>query len=203
MSQQGEGYEHEPDEVEEPVVFLEEEEAEDPEQPLPSRPPLSGVGTRDGNLRRKGRKAPGSRKKVFSTEERLLVLDTWLRSGLPGKDFSGLVGVSKHTLYSWKKRFEQEGPAGLEDRPRTRSGARLSEAARRSGCSRKVLRDRLRRYGLYVSPRALPPSPPSAACERTSGIITRPSAALAGWTARPPTDALHSSAFSGSLRRRN
>jgi transposase len=29
-----------------------------------------------------------------------------------------LVGVSKHTLYAWKKRFEEEGPAGLMDRPR-------------------------------------------------------------------------------------
>jgi DNA-binding NtrC family response regulator len=35
------------------------------------------------------------------------------------------------------------------------TGDNLSEAARRSGCSRKVLRDRLRRYGLYAKPRKL------------------------------------------------
>jgi len=32
------------------------------------------------------------------------------------------------------------------------SGDNLSEASRRSGCSRKVLRERLRRYGLYAKP---------------------------------------------------
>src|SRR4051812_30275602 len=44
---------------------------------------------------------------------RLLILDTWRRSGLPAADFAVLVGVSKHTLYAWKKRFEEEGPGGL------------------------------------------------------------------------------------------
>jgi len=33
-----------------------------------------------------------------------LILDTWQRSGLPGGDFAALVGVSKHTLYAWKKK---------------------------------------------------------------------------------------------------
>ncbi len=46
-------------------------------------------------------------------------------------------------------------------------------------------------------------SSPPAACERTSGTITRASLALAGCTARPPTEALHSSAPLGSARRRN
>jgi hypothetical protein len=31
----------------------------------------------------------------------LLVLDTWMKSGLPAGDFAPLVGVSKHTLYAW------------------------------------------------------------------------------------------------------
>lgn len=35
----------------------------------------------------------------------------------------------------------------------------LSEAARRAGCSRKVLRDRLRRHGLYVPPERTRPRP--------------------------------------------
>jgi hypothetical protein len=29
-----------------------------------------------------------------------------------------LVGLSKHTLYAWKQRFEAEGPAGLADKPK-------------------------------------------------------------------------------------
>src|SRR4029079_2855016 len=31
-------------------------------------------------------------------------------------DFASLVGVSKHTLYLWKKRFDDLGPAGLLNR---------------------------------------------------------------------------------------
>jgi transposase len=50
--------------------------------------------------------------------QRLLLLDTWRRSGLPADDFAPLVGISKHTLYAWKHKFETEGPAGLEEKPR-------------------------------------------------------------------------------------
>jgi transposase InsO family protein len=69
----------------------------------------------------------------FLPEQRLLVLDAWRRSGLPAGDFAPLVGVSKHTLYAWQRRFEAEGPAGLLDRPRgTVAGSRLSPATQRS-----------------------------------------------------------------------
>lgn len=54
----------------------------------------------------------------LSPEQRLLLLDTWTRSGLPAGDFAALVGLSKHTLYDWKRKFEAEGPGGLVDRPR-------------------------------------------------------------------------------------
>ena len=40
--------------------------------------------------------------KQLTAEQRLLILDTWHRSGLPAKGFAPLVGVSKHTLYDWK-----------------------------------------------------------------------------------------------------
>ncbi len=69
----------------------------------------------------------------LKAEQKLLVLDTWRRSGLPAGDFAPLVGVSKHTLYAWKARFEAEGPAGLMDRPRgTVTGSRLPEVVRRA-----------------------------------------------------------------------
>jgi transposase len=43
-----------------------------------------------------------------------------------------LVGVSKHTLYAWKKRFEEEGPAGLMDRPRgVAKGSKLPDLTKR------------------------------------------------------------------------
>jgi transposase InsO family protein len=54
---------------------------------------------------------------ALTAEQRLLLLDTWQRSGLPAKDFAALVGVSKHSLYVWKKKFDTQGPAGLLDQP--------------------------------------------------------------------------------------
>jgi transposase len=63
----------------------------------------------------------------------LLLLDTWRRSGLPAGDFAPLVGISRHTLYAWKKRFETEGPAGLDDKPRGGpTGSRLPEVTQRA-----------------------------------------------------------------------
>ena len=72
-------------------------------------PPRNRVGW-DG---RRGRKLvkPDEVRQAFSPQERLLILDTWQRSGLPAGDFAPLVGLSKHTLYLWKKRFSQQGPA--------------------------------------------------------------------------------------------
>ena len=65
-------------------------------------------------------------------EQRLLILDTWQRSGLPAGDFAELVGVTKHTLYAWKKRFEECGPGGLMDRPKGKSGSKLPDLTKRS-----------------------------------------------------------------------
>lgn len=57
---------------------------------------------------------------------RLLLLDTWRRSGLPAGDFADLVGISKHTLYKWKHDFQEFGPAGLQDQPRRHAVAASS-----------------------------------------------------------------------------
>ena len=65
--------------------------------------------------------------------ERLLLLDTWMRSKLTGTEFSSLVGVSKHTLYAWKQRFEARGPEGLSDRVgRGRRGSQMPEPTKRA-----------------------------------------------------------------------
>jgi transposase InsO family protein len=69
----------------------------------------------------------------IAPEQRLLLLDTWRRSGLPAGDFAALVGVSKHTLYSWKLKFDQQGPSGLMDKPRgQKTGSRLPDLTRRT-----------------------------------------------------------------------
>jgi transposase InsO family protein len=73
------------------------------------------------------------KREPLTPEQRLLLLDTWQRSGLPARDFSGIVGLSPHTLYAWKKRFQRYGPAGLMDRPRGGPrGSRLPEVTKRA-----------------------------------------------------------------------
>jgi transposase InsO family protein len=70
---------------------------------------------------------------TFTPQQRLLILDSWRRSGLPAGDFAPLVNLSKHTLYGWKNRFEQEGPAGLMERTRGGpKGSRMSEITKRT-----------------------------------------------------------------------
>ena len=65
--------------------------------------------------------------------ERLIILETWIRSKLSAGDFTQFVNVSPHQLYTWKRRFDREGPAGLEParvgRPK---GSRLPEPTRRA-----------------------------------------------------------------------
>jgi transposase InsO family protein len=94
-----------------------------------SRPPLSGRGGRGGPA---GERLPTTETK-FTPEQRLLVLDAWRRSKLPAGDFAPLVGISKHTLYAWQKKFAAEGPAGLCDKPKgAPAGSRLPEPTRRA-----------------------------------------------------------------------
>jgi transposase InsO family protein len=95
---------------------------------LPRRP-LGWNGRRKG----RGLVKPDEVRPAFSPQERLLILDTWQRSGLPAGDFAPLVGLSKHTLYLWKKRFVRQGPAGLMEQPRgMSSGSKLSEVTKRT-----------------------------------------------------------------------
>jgi transposase InsO family protein len=77
--------------------------------------------------------AKDARPAVLTPQQRLLLLDTWQRSGLPAGDFAALVGLSKHTLYAWKKKFDADGPAGLMDQPRGRlPGSRLPDLTKRT-----------------------------------------------------------------------
>jgi transposase InsO family protein len=93
-------------------------------------PLLAGPRARGRRLAKKGADVT---RHLFTAEQRLLLLDTWRRSGLPAKDFAALVGISKHTLYKWKQLFEQQGPAGLADQPRGAGpGSRLPELTRRT-----------------------------------------------------------------------
>jgi transposase InsO family protein len=89
-----------------------------------------------GTGRKRGRRLvrpEEAQREPFTAEQRLLVLDSWQRSGLPARDFAPLVGVSRHTLYAWKQKFDHLGPAGLLDQPRgAPEGSRLPELTKRT-----------------------------------------------------------------------
>ncbi len=88
---------------------------------------------RDEQASQRARRKAQTSKPRFSPEQRLLILDSWLRSKLPAGDFAPLVGLSMHTLRAWKARFAELGPAGLDDKPLGRpTGSRLSEATKRA-----------------------------------------------------------------------
>src|SRR6516165_7753113 len=134
-----------------------------PEEAAPPwRPPLSG--RRSGGPR--SLQKPQGPTPPLTPEQRLLLLDTWKRSGLPARDFAAMVGISRHTLFAWSKRFEKLGPAGLMDQPRGGPrGSRLADLTRRTilllkqshpdwGCQR--ISDMLYRGpGLPASPQAV------------------------------------------------
>jgi transposase InsO family protein len=88
-------------------------------------PTAFGLARRLGRQRGRRLVKPAERTPPLTAEQRLLLLDTWRRSGLPAADFAALVGLSRHTLYEWKRKFAAQGPAGLMDRPR--GGARGSQ----------------------------------------------------------------------------
>ena len=96
-------------------------------------PTAFGLAGRLGKRRGRRLVKPSTPTTPLTAEQRLLLLDTWRRSGLPAADFAALIGLSKHTLYAWKKRFEQQGPAGLLDQPRGGPrGSKLPDLTRRS-----------------------------------------------------------------------
>jgi transposase InsO family protein len=76
---------------------------------------------------------PADQPAAITPQQRLLLLDTWQRSGLPAGDFADLVGVNKATLLGWQRRFDAEGPAGLMDKPKgVPPGSKLPELTRRT-----------------------------------------------------------------------
>ena len=137
------------------------DEAAPEEASPPWRPPLSGRRSGPRSLQKPQGPTP-----PLTPEQRLLLLDTWKRSGLPAGDFAAMVGISKHSLFGWSKRFEKLGPAGLIDNPRGGpKGSRLADLTKRTilllkqshpdwGCQR--ISDMLYRGpGLPASPQAV------------------------------------------------
>ena len=105
-----------PESLARPVVYPSPESLEEKQTTPPAPPPEEKAeAPRVPRLtgRRRGPRAlvkPETRDKTLSAEERLLVLDTWKRSGLPASEFAALVGLSAPTLYIWRRKFLEEGP---------------------------------------------------------------------------------------------
>ena len=133
-----------------------------PNEPA-GNPMNADAGTASGFLRAQPQEPPKKRAprtvdpktRHFTAAERLHLLDVWQRSGLPASEFAALVGCNKHSLYGWKKRFEAEGPAGLEDRAR-------------GGGTRQKLTDLTRRAILMMKK-----AHPEYGCERMSYLLQR------------------------------
>jgi len=133
------GIDHDEDELDDPVDQDEEATLDAPLQSASFEPvpPIRHPKPRHFLERLREYTPPkGSgrqRRVIYTPQQRLLLLDTWQRSGLPAGDFAELVMVSKHTLYKWKKLFEKFGPEGLMDQPKgTRKGSRLTEVTKRA-----------------------------------------------------------------------
>ena len=161
-----------PGDWDEPVGFP----TGDLENPAACLDPVADLGRRglglptDKSRARRGRRLARPEEvktPAYNPQQRLMILDCWQRSGLPAKDFATLVGVSKHTLYAWKQRFTQQGPAGLLEQPRgAREGSRLPDLTQRTilllkqahpdwGCERISQ--------MLLRGPALPASPPAVA----------------------------------------
>jgi transposase InsO family protein len=103
------------------------------EDDLPGLAQAHLLGRRQPRRRGKRLVLPADQPDPVSPQQRLLLLELWQRSALPAGDFAPLVGVSKHTLYSWKKRFDAKGPAGLLDQPKgSPKGSQLSDLTQRT-----------------------------------------------------------------------
>jgi len=99
------------------------------EEPL-RKPHLMGTGKSKGRRLVKPAEPP---QPPITPQQRLLILDTWQRSGLPAGEFAPLVGVCKYTLYAWKKKFDAEGPGGLMGQPRGGpKGSRMPDLTKRT-----------------------------------------------------------------------
>jgi transposase InsO family protein len=115
----------------EELVVLEDEADASPTCGEGSGPRMSGGKGKPRGAKKTAR-LPEERPRSFTPAERLLILDVWQRSALPGSDFAPLVSISTAALYKWKKLFEEHGPAGLEERRGAPVGSKLSEVTRRA-----------------------------------------------------------------------
>jgi len=118
---------------------------------------------REKVLKTTGASATRSRQHRYTPEQKRAAVEAFQRSGRTQADFAALWGVSSWTLGAWTKRYEEQGPKGLEPRytggpgrPRTiPEGVRAEIAAtkqRNPAFGLRKVRDWLARFrGIQVS----------------------------------------------------
>ena len=84
------------------------------------------LGVKDSDARRT------KRSRRYTPEQRRAAVEAFVRSGRTRTDFAALWGISIDTLSSWIRRYESEGPKGLETRKGRQGGAprRIPESVR-------------------------------------------------------------------------
>ena len=68
----------------------------------PDKPPSGGALCEQPA---RGRRLVKPAASSLMPQQPLSLLGTWRHSGLPAGEFAPLVGVSKHTLYAWHRKF--------------------------------------------------------------------------------------------------
>ena len=81
------------------------------------------VRTWQRNAVEPGEQSPARKRRAsYTAEQRRAAVEAYQRSGRGCRDFAQLWGVSPWTLVQWQRRYEAEGPKGLEPRYRGGSG---------------------------------------------------------------------------------
>ncbi|HSO51959.1 MAG TPA: IS630 family transposase [Actinomycetes bacterium] len=80
---------------------------------MPTVPPLSITDAERAELQRRVRAHTTPQRAAKRARVVLLAAD-----GVPNRQIATLVGMNQHTVAQWRRRFEAERLAGLEDRPR-------------------------------------------------------------------------------------
>ncbi|MHC4931800.1 MAG: DDE-type integrase/transposase/recombinase [Planctomycetota bacterium] len=86
---------------------------------LPLMPPLRS----SRSYAREEESAPPPR---ITARDKMTILFLWAKSGLPATQFAPLIGKTAATIRAWRRRFLEDGPAGLEEKKREApKGSRL------------------------------------------------------------------------------
>lgn len=77
-----------------------------------------------GYSSKRGPRRGTTKRPTYTPEERRAAVEEYVKSGRSREEFAKLWGCSASSLDKWRKRYAEEGPKGLEPRPRGKRGPR-------------------------------------------------------------------------------